>query len=624
MKKSILALLLALSLVFSFASCSGGEETAAVTPSDRSELSAGMDFTLSKSDQKASFDLDGAAVVTLGENTQVSGEGVSVEENTVTITSAGTYRLSGKLSGRITVDAGKEDKVVLVLEGVGVTSSDGPALFVNSADKVFLNAAKGTVNTFADAANYTFTSSESNPDAAIFSREDLTLNGEGEIRVTGNYKHGVVSKDDLAVHGVALNVTSVKSGIEANDSVKIANAAVTVTSGTDGIRATLEGDAKKGFVYFENSAVTVTAGTDGIQAETVLKIASGAFSLKTGGGSANASTSSGWGRWGGQNASSADSDSAKGLKAGVALWIDGGAFTVDSSDDCLHSDGEIQITAGTLSLSSGDDGVHADSKLSITDGEITVTKSYEGLESANVLVAGGVIRVTASDDGVNAAGGADSSALSARPGRGKFSQSTGAIEISGGTLRIDAAGDGVDSNGTLTLSGGLVLISGPQDNGNSALDFETGASVSGGTLIALGMSGMQENFTSAEQGAIFVTFQTLTGSSISVADANGDLIASFTPSQKSYNSALITSPALVKGGSYTVLAGAAVSPDGFGYASGGAVSGGTTLASVTLDSLLYGQGSGFGPGGGQGGPGGRPPEGRSAVMSSAPAERYER
>ncbi len=607
MKKSILACLLALSLVFSFASCSERVETAVgLTPSDRSEVSTGMDFSLSKSDQKSSFDPEGAVTVALGEKTQVSGEGVRVEGDTVTITSAGTYRLSGSFSGRITVDAGKEDKIVLVLEGVTVTSSDGPALFVGSADKVFLNAAKGTVNTFADAVNYTFTSSGTNPDAAIFSREDLTLNGEGEICVTGNYKHGVVSKDDLVVHGVTLKVTSVKTGLDANDAVKIKDASVTVGSGTDGIRATLEGDSEKGYVYLENSAVTVTAGTDGVQAETVLKIASGVFTLKTGGGSANASTSS---RWGGQNASNKDSDSAKGLKAGVALWIDGGTFDVDSSDDCVHSNGEIQITAGTLSLSSGDDGIHADSKLCVTGGEITVSKSYEGLESADVLLAGGVIRVTASDDGVNGAGGTDSSAVSDRAGRGNFSRSTGAVEISGGTLWIDAAGDGVDSNGALTLSGGLVLISGPQDNGNSALDFETGASVSGGTLIALGMSGMQENFTSAEQGAIFVTFQTLTGSSISVADANGDLIASFTPPQKSYNSALITSPALVKGGSYTVLAGAAVSPDGFGYASGGAVSGGTVLASVTLDSLLYGQGSGFGPGGGQGGPGGgRPPK----------------
>ena len=247
------------------------------------------------------------------------------------------------------------------------------------------------------------------------------------------------------------------------------------------------------------------------------------------------------------------------------------------------------ISGGTFSLATGDDGIHSDENVTISGGEITVTQSYEGIEGASIDITGGTIRVASSDDGLNAAGGNDSSGFFGRPG-GFSTSSDYYIRISGGVIYVNAAGDGIDSNGNLYVTGGTVYVEGPTDNGNGALDYDGTAYITGGTVVALGSSGMAQNFGSeSTQGAILLTLSSYTTGTVTLKDSSGNVLVSYS-SDKKFNSVVVSCPSLVQGGTYTITAG------GSDY-------------SVTLTSLIYGSGMGGGMLGGGGMPGGGMPGG---------------
>ncbi len=276
-------------------------------------------------------------------------------------------------------------------------------------------------------------------------------------------------------------------------------------------------------------------------------------------------------------ADESDTVSTKGIKAGESLMIFGGEFSVDSADDAIHSNGDIYyISAGTL-ISTGDDAFHADNNLLIEDGKIDIEKSYEGLEGLTVTIDGGDISIVSSDDGINAAGGADQSGF-AGGGKDRFaSQSGAAITINGGTITISAGGDGIDSNGSLIVTGGQTYVSAEQNGADSALDYDGSAAISGGTVIALGGSGMAQNFGEAStQGSIMITSENQeAGSSVSVKDEEGNILAKWDSPANSYSSIVISCPGISKGNTYTINAGE-YSQD------------------ITLDSQIYGTGRGMG------------------------------
>ena len=548
-----------------------------------------MDFEFSNKD--TTYDYDESDATTIKDS-----------EKTVKITVEGTYVVSGEHES-ITVSAPDTAKVRIILKNATVSNTSGPAIYIEKADKVFITACEGTVNTLSDGTSYTGDFKDTNVDGAIFSKTDLTLNGEGTLNITGNCKCGVVSKDDLIICGLNLTVKSTGCALEGKDCVKIKDAAITVSAGGDGIRSTNTEKSNKGFVYIETGNIDITSGNDGIQAATVLKAANGSIKITAGGGVTDTKQNFG-GRnmpgFGGKTQTTDDEESTKGLKAGSLILIDEGSFEVSSKDDAFHSNGDIEINGGSFTAAAGDDGFHADNNLIINGGSITVSQSYEGLEGQKVTVTGGNIDITASDDGINAAGSSSSSSTGGRP---DSSDSNALITIGGGYIVVNASGDGIDSNGNIVISGGTLLVSGPADNGNGAFDYGGEATVSGGTVILCGSSGMAQGFSDKSDQASFMytlNSSASAGSGVALTDENGNVLASFIPA-KQYNNVVISTPSLKNGSSYKLVIGGTVSgADKNGYASSGSVS----SAAQTLDIKLAGITTTFGSGGMSGGMGG--------------------
>lgn len=553
-----------------------------------------MDFSqtdedmFTKRDSRTDYEESESVRIQLnGDTVSCTSDAVRISGTTVTITGEGTYILSGSLEdGRIVVDADKKDKLQLVLDGVSIHCETSAPLYILQADKVFLTLADGSANTLSNGGTFTAVD-ENNIDGAIFSKQDLTLNGSGSLTVESPAGHGIVCKDDLVITGGTYMIHSASHGLDANDSVRIKDASLTIEAGKDGIHAENKDDAELGFVYLSSGALDISAEGDGISAGAYLQIEGGSFAIVSGGGAANSTKdhtdSMGGGFMGrpGRPSSGTTSTtttdsgtSTKGLKASGDLLIRGGTFAIDSADDAVHANGSIVVNGGTFEIATGDDGFHADESLTITSGSILITESYEGLEALHILISGGDIKLTATDDGVNAAGGTDSSGFGGFGGNDQFgggfggpgggprggglggnSTSNGSIVIAGGTLYIKASGDGIDANGTLEITGGHIIICGPTQGDTATLDYDVSGVITGGTFIGTGAAGMAQSFSDSEQGVIAIKVgKQSAGVQIVLKDMSGNTILSHTP-ELPFEVVILSSPELVKGETYSITVG---------------------------------------------------------------------
>lgn len=196
-------------------------------------------------DRKTTYDEENAVSIELNGDSAVCGsDSVQIAESTVSIVEEGTYILSGALDdGMLIVEADDTDKVQIVLNGAQITSSSSAAVYVLSADKVFITTVVGTENTLANSGEYVAID-DNNIDAAVFSKSDLTLNGEGSLCVSAAVGHGIVSKDDLVLTSGTYEITAASHGLSGKDSVRIAGGSYTIQSGKDGIHAENADDAK--------------------------------------------------------------------------------------------------------------------------------------------------------------------------------------------------------------------------------------------------------------------------------------------------------------------------------------------------------------------------------------------
>lgn len=542
-------------------------------------------------------DTSGSVTIALnGDSIAVEGDGVTVDGRTATITVAGTYTLSGTLNdGQLIVDTEDEAPIYLILNGVDLRSATSAPLALMNSEQVVIVLADNSANYIEDAASYVFLDVEAEePSAALFSNDDLTITGNGSLAVTGNYNDGISSDDGIIIESGNITVTAVDDGIRGKDFLAIEDGVLTVNAGDDGLKSDNEDDAELGYIAVEGGTITVTAGGDAITAQTDVLITGGTFALASGGGS------------GEQVAADA---SAKGIKGLANIAIDSGTFTIDAADDAIHSNGNIVINDGSCALRTGDDGIHADATVTINGGEIDISQSYEGIESAVITINDGNISVVSSDDGINVAGGVDGSGMMPGPGRGgrggpggmaggESSVYTGDyyLYINGGTILVDAAGDGLDANGAIEMTGGLVIVNGPTEQMNGALDYDGTFNISGGTFIAAGSAGMaQAPGTGSTQNSVLINLSgTLPGGTLlNIQDESGTSVMTFAPS-KQYQSIVFSSPELMTGGEYTLYyGGSATGTETGGLYVDGTYSPGTEYITFTVSSVTTIIGGGF-------------------------------
>lgn len=394
--------------------------------------------------------------------TWIDGQTITFTEekvNNASITTGGTYILTGK-SNNSSITINTSDEVVLVLDNIELTNELGPAILVENAKKTIITLKENTENKLSNGNN-----ENKDYDAVIYSKDDLTINGEGTLEITSNFENGIKCTDDLKIMSGNITVNSKTNGIIGKDSVTIKSGNIIITSGEDGIKSNNDEDESKGNIIIEDANITISSQEDGIQAEQNLTINNGTFNITTSSGASTLSGKTGW-----EKTTTSSEESAKAIKSGNTLTINNGNFTINSKDDGIHSNGNVKIENGTFTIKSSDDGIHGDSLVEINDGTINITAS-EGIEATFVKINGGNITINAADDGINAGKKSD--------------EYTPTIEINGGNITIKMGQgdtDGLDSNGNLYINGGTIDIT-----GQSPFDYDGEAKYNGGKMIVNGV-----------------------------------------------------------------------------------------------------------------------------------------
>ena len=325
-------------------------------------------------DLGAAYDDETVEVILTGSGATAASDKVGVSGSNVVIAGSGTYLLSGTLrNGSVIVDAGKEDKVQLVLNGVSIHSDSYAAVYVKQADKVFVTLAEGTQNTLSNGGGFT-QQDENNVDAVIFSKDDITLNGTGSLTIESPAGHGVVGKDEVTITGGSYSVSSAQAAIRANDSIAVADGTFTLTAGTDGLHAENDDDDTSGNIYIAGGAFTIRANDDAIHANALLQIDDGDF----------------------------DITGAEGLEA-TWIRINGGNISISASDDGVNAARKssaytptVEINGGTLTvvMGAGDtDGIDSNGDIIVTGGVVDVTGQSTFDYDGTAQYTGGVIIV---------------------------------------------------------------------------------------------------------------------------------------------------------------------------------------------------------------------------------------
>lgn len=299
---------------------------------------------------------------------------LSDENPNINITSEGTYVISGAAEdGTVTVNAANTEKVQIVLNGVTLNCKTSAALYVKSADKVFVTLVKGTQNTLSNGGTFGADDSE-NIDGVIFSKSDITFNGEGTLTVKSPAGHGIVGKDDVKFTSGTYVIESAAHGVDANDSIRVSNSEFTVNSTKDGMHCDNEDDASKGYVYIKSGTFTIDSDDDAVHAITTLQIDGGTFTIKA----------------------------AEGLEA-TRVIINGGTVSITASDDGINAAKKssamtplVEINGGkiTIVMGQGDtDGIDSNGDIVINGGTVDITGNSSFDYDGTGVISGGTVTV---------------------------------------------------------------------------------------------------------------------------------------------------------------------------------------------------------------------------------------
>ena len=364
-----------------------------------------------RNDRDGDWDAAGATKIVLkGDTAAVHGGGAYAYDGDVVIAQAGRYVLSGALTdGSVIVSADSTSKVWIRLDGAEINCSDDACIRVDQADKVFLNLAAESENTLTSGAEYCEAAVEDRRGGAVFSHDDLTVNGSGSLQITAGYKHGFDVNDELVITGGAIKIDAPLDGLHANDGLRIENAALTVRAGDEGICLQ--------------------------SPEALLVVSSGSFDIQSGGA---------------------------GVKCAGNLLVEGGALSVDSEGDAIQCEGSAEIARATFALNAGDEGVRflsADSRLIVRSGSFEIQSGGAGIKCAGGLrVDGGEFNISAKTDAIQCEGSADLSraafTLNAEDEGLYLLNSASLLTVHSGSFDIQSGGAGVKSEGELLIQGG--------------------------------------------------------------------------------------------------------------------------------------------------------------------------
>ncbi|SCN24399.1 hypothetical protein N3C_1792 [Clostridium sp. N3C] len=476
----------------------------------------------------------------------IEGSGVEEKDGKITITAGGSYVISGKLSnGQIVVDT--DDTVRLILNGVEINCSDNAAIYVKNAKKTIISLEEGTENIISDGSQYILKDEDSDePTAAIFSKDDIIINGSGKLIVKANYKDGITSKDDLKITGGNIEITSVDDGIIGKDLLAVKYGTITIDADGDALKASNDKDASKGNIVIENGTFTLKAEKDGMQAETAVLIGDGSFDITSGGGSANApektSDDMGMPMGGGQmgtpptgggmqkpmedqNGQGMDKPTGDQMTAPpeissgdqnitppqqqrrdpqgqIGTETSNGNSNSTSTEEvktestkAIKAGSDVGIAGGTFKIDSVDDAIHSNNNIAIEGGDITLASGDDGIHGEKTLaIKGGKITITKSYEGIEG----------------------DAIIISDGEINITATDDGINASGDEESS--TTDQTGNQKRGPGMTMGNSTLSINGGYIsITAGVDGLDAN------GTIYMTNGTVIISASNGGKGNGGI-----------------------------------------------------------------------------------------------------
>lgn len=522
----------------------------------------------------------------------VSGDGASVSDNTLTISKGGVYTLSGKNS-----DAGivisTDDKVKLKLNGVNITSSGAPVIYVENADKLYIDTEDGTDNSLVSNAADT---------AAIRSKDNLKIKGGGTLNIT-SADNGIKCSDNLKIEGGKINIDAKADGINVNDTFEMTDGNLKITAVGDGIDSSSIANISGGTIDITtNGTPTETLQTE--QRSDEQNRPKTPF---------------------GESSSVEFETSSKGIKADWMIKLSGGKINVNSADHAIHCTSDIETDGANLTLASQyKKGISAHGRITIdgTDTSIDVTKSTEGIEGKTKLtINNGNIKINSTDDGLNAG-----TSTEMQPPQGGFGGERGqkdrrqpqdgqqppqdeqqppqdgqqppqdgqqppqdgqqppqdgqqlpqdgqqppqdgfsgqnnkdVVIINGGNIEVTGRDDAIDVNGNLVINGGTIKLANPAGTVTgpfAALDADGNITIADGATLIAAVSGAKANSLGITQNSIigYAESELAAGTTVSLKDDNGDTIIIYAPQEK-FSAVYITSPSIEIGKNYTLEIG---------------------------------------------------------------------
>lgn len=478
------------------------------------------------------YEWDEATVIEIRFNLNkitASSPSVTINGKKALISEAGNYRISGSITdGQIIVNAPDDARIRLLFNNMSIQSNTGPAIIVENSKKTIVFLQEGTRNSLADWPSYP--NPDADPNAAFFSESDLTIFGTGQLNVIGNFRDGITSEDGLLIKSGTIEVQAADDGIRGKDYLTIEDGNITVNAGGDGLTSDDEGNETTGIVFIDGGKINVTSNGDGISAFNKFTSEGGFLEIIAGGG----------------HLQDTSANSQKGIKTGNQVILNLDSCRIDAVDHAVDSDGSIEVQDGSYLFYTARTGLHSNVLAMVNEGNISIVRAIEGIESKLIRINGGNLRITTTDDGFSATDGYDV----------EFDDGS-LIEINGGYLYFNPLnGDGLDSNGDIHLKNGNVIIHGPREAPEVAIDCNDDFNISGGMLIASGTGSQLIDFpdsTSTQNSLVAIFAELIPESTLfHIRDNQGNAVITFQP-EGQFQSVIFSSPTLASSATYEIF-----------------------------------------------------------------------